>query len=259
MIFDTHAHYDDEAFDEDRDMLLGEIFSSGICCITNVGASMESTRKAAALSEKWEGMYAAVGVHPDHVGDMTETDLEELRSLAAKPKTVAIGEIGLDYYWDHAPHEVQKYWFERQLQLAREVQLPVVIHSRDAAKDTMDIMKEAAKKGSRGVIHCFSGSVEQAKEYVKMGFYLGVGGVVTFKNARVIKEVVQAIDLSSLVLETDCPYLAPVPNRGKRNHSLLLSYVAEEIARIQGVSVETVTEQTRQNALRLYGLEGIRG
>lgn len=255
MIFDTHAHYDDDAFDEDRDTLLGEIFSSGICCITDVGASVKSSKSAVALSKKWQQIYAAVGVHPDSTADMTEEDIETLRSLAQEKKVVAIGEIGLDYYWDNSPREVQKKWFERQLALAREVDLPVIIHSREAAKDTMDIMREAAKAGNTGVIHCYSYAAPMAKEYISMGFFIGIGGVLTFKNARVIKEVASEIPLSSIVLETDSPYLAPVPYRGKRNNSMYLKEVVKQLAQIKQVSKETVITTTLANAKRLYRLE----
>lgn len=255
MIFDTHAHYDDDAFDEDRDTLLGEIFSSGICCITDVGASVKSSKSAVALSKKWLQIYAAVGVHPDSTADMTEEDIETLRSLAQEKKVVAIGEIGLDYYWDNSPREVQKKWFERQLELAREVDLPVIIHSREAAKDTMDIMREAAKAGNTGVIHCYSYAAPMAKEYISMGFFIGIGGVLTFKNARVIKEVASEIPLSSIVLETDSPYLAPVPYRGKRNNSMYLKEVVKQLAQIKQVSEETVITTTLANAKRLYRLE----
>lgn len=255
MIFDTHAHYDDDAFDEDRDTLLGEIFSSGICCITDVGASVKSSKSAVALSKKWSQIYAAVGVHPDSTADMTEEDIETLRSLAQEKKVVAIGEIGLDYYWDNSPREVQKKWFERQLELAREVDLPVIIHSREAAKDTMDIMREAAKAGNTGVIHCYSYAAPMAKEYISMGFFIGIGGVLTFKNAKVIKEVVSEIPLSSIVLETDSPYLAPVPYRGKRNNSMYLKEVVKQLAQIKQVSEETVITTTLANAKRLYRLE----
>ena len=255
MIFDTHAHYDDDAFDEDRDTLLGEIFSSGICCITDVGASVKSSKSAVALSKKWSQIYAAVGVHPDSTADMTEEDIETLRSLAQEKKVVAIGEIGLDYYWDNSPREVQKKWFERQLALAREVDLPVIIHSREAAKDTMDIMREAAKAGNTGVIHCYSYAAPMAKEYISMGFFIGIGGVLTFKNARVIKEVASVIPPSSIVLETDSPYLAPVPYRGKRNNSMYLKEVVKQLAQIKQVSEETVITTTLANAKRLYRLE----
>ena len=259
MIFDTHARYDDDAFDEDRDTLLGEIFSSGICCITDVGASVKSSKSAVALSKKWSQIYAAVGVHPDSTADMTEEDIETLRSLAQEKKVVAIGEIGLDYYWDNSPREVQKKWFERQLALAREVDLPVIIHSREAAKDTMDIMREAAKAGNTGVIHCYSYAAPMAKEYISMGFFIGIGGVLTFKNARVIKEVASEIPLSSIVLETDSPYLAPVPYRGKRNNSMYLKEVVKQLAQIKQVSEEIVITTTLANAKRLYRLEENRG
>ena len=253
MIFDTHAHYDDDAFDEDRDTLLGEIFSSGICCITDVGASVKSSKSAVALSKKWPQIYAAVGVHPDSTADMTEEDIETLRSLAQEKKVVAIGEIGLDYYWDKEGHDLQKHWFIRQLDLAREMNKPVMIHSREAAADTMEIMKEHGK-GIKGVIHCYSYSLEMAREYVKMGYYIGVGGVVTFKNSKRLKEIVEEIPLESIVLETDCPYLAPTPFRGKRNSSLYLPYVVEAIAELKGISTEQVIEQTEKNARDLYQL-----
>ena len=255
IISTAQIGYDDDAFDEDRDTLLGEIFSSGICCITDVGASVKSSKSAVALSKKWPQIYAAVGVHPDSTADMTEEDIETLRSLAQEKKVVAIGEIGLDYYWDNSPREVQKKWFERQLALAREVDLPVIIHSREAAKDTMDIMREAAKAGNTGVIHCYSYAAPMAKEYISMGFFIGIGGVLTFKNARVIKEVASEIPLSSIVLETDSPYLAPVPYRGKRNNSMYLKEVVKQLAQIKQVSEETVITTTLANAKRLYRLE----
>ena len=254
MIFDTHAHYDDDAFDEDRDTLLGEIFSSGICCITDVGASVKSSKSAVALSKKWPQIYAAVGVHPDSTADMTEEDIETLRSLAQEKKVVAIGEIGLDYYWDKEHHDIQKKWCVRQMDLAKETGLPIIVHSRDAAKDTLDLMKAERADNLKGVIHCYSYSVEQAKEYMNMGYYLGVGGVVTFKNGKRLKDVVEYAPLDYLLLETDAPYLAPEPYRRHRNCSVYLTYVAEEIARIKGVSYETVVDVTRENAKKLFGI-----
>lgn len=255
MIFDTHAHYDDDAFDEDRDTLLEEIFSSGICCITDVGASMESSKRAVELSKKWPQIYAAVGVHPDSAAEMKEDDIDTLRLWTKEKKVVAIGEIGLDYYWDNSPRDIQKKWFQRQLELAREVDLPVIIHSREAAKDTMDIMKDAVKAGNHGVIHCYSYSVEMAKEYISMGFYLGIGGVLAFKNARVIKEVAAEIPLSSIVLETDSPYLAPPPHRGKRNNSMYLKEVVKQLSEIKQIPEETIIQTTLENARKLYRLE----
>ena len=253
MIFDTHAHYDDEQFDGDREALLSSMENGGVGAIVNVSASYESCRRVLELARAYPFMYAAVGVHPDEVGGLTEARLEEMKILCQDPKVLAVGEIGLDYYWNKESREQQIYWFERQLELARDVDLPVLIHSREAAADTMEIMKKHAGDLT-GVIHCYSYSAEMAKEYVKMGYYIGVGGVVTFKNARKLKETVEAVPLSSIVLETDCPYLAPVPFRGKRNSSLYLSYVAEEIARIKQVSPKEVTAQTWQNAKDLYRL-----
>lgn len=253
MIFETHAHYDDEQFDQDRDEILRSMAAGGIGTIVNVSASYDSCRRVVDMVQAYPFMYVAVGVHPDEVGALNEERLEEMRKLCEDPKVVAIGEIGLDYYWDKEAREEQRRWFVRQLELARKLGLPVLIHSREAAADTMEVMKEYGK-GLKGVIHCYSYSAEMAKEYVKMGYYIGVGGVVTFKNARKLKETVEEIPLTSIVLETDCPYLAPVPYRGKRNSSLYLPYVAEEIAALKQVSFEEVVSQTERNAKDLYGL-----
>lgn len=254
MIFETHAHYDDAKFDTDREMLLAELPQRGISPVINVGSSIATTKTTLSLAQEYPFLYAAVGVHPSDVDDLNEDTYAWLRQQTTLQKTVAVGEIGLDYYWDKENRDLQKKWFIRQLELARQLDLPVIIHSREAAADTMEIMKQYAK-GLDGVIHCFSYSLEQAKEYVNMGFYLGIGGVVTFKNAKKLKEVVGKIPLESLVLETDSPYLAPVPNRGKRNSSLNLVYVAEEIAALKGVSYEEVVRQTTENAKKLYRLE----
>ena len=253
MIFDTHAHYDDEAFDEDRDQLLSSMKDGGVGCIVNVCASVGGFGGTLELMKAYPFVYGAVGVHPDDAGIMTQDTLDEIRRLSHMEKMVAIGEIGLDYYGDKENHDLQKEWFIRQLDLARKKEKPVIIHSREAAADTMEIMKEYAS-GLRGVIHCYSYSAEMAKEYVKMGYYIGIGGVVTFKNAKKLKQVVQEIPLESIVLETDCPYLAPVPYRGKRNSSLYLPYVAEEIAELKGAVAEDVVLQTEENARKLYGL-----
>ncbi len=249
MIFDTHAHYDDEQFDADREELLDSMAEQGVGTIVNVSASYPSCEQVTEMVQKYPFMYAAVGVHPDHVGDLNA----RMKKLFANDKVIAVGEIGLDYYWDNESHDLQKAWFIRQLELARELDLPVLIHSREAAADTMDIMKEHAE-GISGVIHCYSYSKEMAREYVKMGFYIGVGGVVTFKNARKLKETVVEIPLTSIVLETDCPYLAPEPNRGKRNNSAYIRYVAEEIAKIKGITYEEVVAQTEENARKMYRL-----
>lgn len=254
MIFDTHAHYDDEAFDEDREELLVGMKQAGVEYIVNVGASMASTERSVALAEKYPFVYAAVGVHPDEVGELDEKNMERLKELAKHPKVKAIGEIGLDYYWDKEKHELQKYWFERQLELAHEEQLPVIIHSREAAKDTLEMMKAAQPLNLKGIIHCYSYSVEQAKEYLGMGYYLGIGGVLTFKNAKKLKEVAEYAPLSSIVLETDCPYLAPVPYRGKRNNSTMIAYAAQELAAIKQVPVEEVLRVTLENGKKLYDI-----
>lgn len=254
MIFDTHAHYDDGQFDKDREELLGEMPRLGVGTIVNVGASYRGCRAAVELAGRFPHVYAAVGIHPDEVGMLNEESFAELRTLCASDKVVAVGEIGLDYHWDTEPREVQKKWFVRQLDLARQTGLPALIHSRDAAADTMEIMREHGG-GLGGVIHCFGYSKEQAEEYVKMGFYIGVGGVVTFKNGRKMKEVVEAVPLTSILLETDCPYLAPEPFRGKRNQSSYLSYVAEKIAEIKGITSAEVICVTERNAKTMYGID----
>lgn len=253
MIFETHAHYDDEQFDMDREALLLSMPEQGVGTIVNVSATHASCQRVVDLVQKYSFMYAAVGIHPDEVGSLNEERFQQMKELCKQEKVVAVGEIGLDYYWDNESHDLQKEWFVRQLDLARELNLPVLIHSREAAADTMEIMKQHGQ-GLKGVIHCFSYSKEMAAEYVKMGFYIGVGGVVTFKNARKLKETVEEIPLTSIVLETDCPYLAPVPYRGKRNNSAYIKYIAEEIAGIKGVSYEEVVEQTEKNARDLYNL-----
>lgn len=251
MIFETHAHYDDQQFDEDREELLASLHENGVGTVVNVCATLQSCEEAPKMAAHYPFMYLAMGVHPDEVGALNEETFAWLKEQCKKDKVAAVGEIGLDYYWDKESRDLQKKWFIRQLALARELQLPVIIHSREAAADTLAIMKEHAQ-GLRGIIHCFSYSAEMAQEYVKMGFHIGVGGVVTFKNAKKLKEVAAEVPLERIVLETDCPYLAPVPNRGKRNSSLNLIYVAEEIAAIKGVTAEEVIAQTEKNAKEIY-------
>lgn len=253
MIFDTHAHYDDSQFEKDRDMVLASMPELGVGTIVNVSASYDSCRQAVALAEKYPFVYAAVGIHPDEVGALNEETFAEMKKLFQHKKVVAVGEIGLDYYWDNEPHDVQQEWFIRQVELARELDLPVLIHSREAAADTMYVMKTYAQ-GLRGVIHCYSYSREMAEEYVKMGFYIGIGGVVTFKNAKKLKEVAEAVPLKRIVLETDCPYMAPEPFRGRRNQSSYLRYVAEKIAELKDISTEEVIAVTEENARELYRL-----
>lgn len=254
MILDTHAHYDDDAFDQDRHELLLSMHENGIEKMINIGASLRGVADSVALAEQYDFIYAAVGVHPDEVGELTEEKIQWMRTLCDLPKTVAVGECGLDYYWNKEDHEIQKKWFVRQIDLAKETNLPLVIHSRDAAKDTLDIMKAERADHTTGVIHCYAYSKEHAREYMNMGYYLGIGGVVTFSNAKRLKEVVAYAPLDYLVLETDAPYLAPEPHRGTRNCSAYLTYVAEEIARIKGVDAQTVIDVTRENARKLFGI-----
>ena len=266
-IFDTHAHYDDDRFDEDRlELLDGAIFNSQdtealsgkdypVTNITNIGCDIETSRMSVMFAEKYDYIYAAVGVIPHHVGDMTENDIDTLRELAkSSKKVVAIGEIGLDYYYDEPAKDLQHKWFLRQMELAKELSLPVVIHSRDAAQDTVQLMKEAHAEEIGGVIHCYSYSEEMSREFLKMGFFFGIGGVVTFKNSKKLKRAVQSIPMENIVLETDCPYLTPSPFRGKRNDSRYLTYVIEEIARLKSLTPEEVADKAYHNALRLYRL-----
>ena len=253
MIFDTHAHYDDVQFDEDRHELLMSMKENGVGTIVNVSATYASCQKVVDMVQDYPFMYAAVGIHPDEVGSLNEESFARMKELFGRDKVVAVGEIGLDYYWDNESHDLQKQWFIRQLELAKELGLPVNIHSRDAAEDTFRIMKEHGK-GLKGIIHCFSGSKELAAEYIKLGFHIGIGGVVTFKNGKKLKQVAETVPLTSIVLETDCPYLAPEPYRGKRNHSGYIRYVAEEIARLKDISFEEVVRQTEENARMIYGI-----
>ncbi|WP_343247589.1 TatD family hydrolase [Diplocloster hominis] len=251
-IFESHAHYDDEAFDQDREELLGKMQQQGIEYIINIGANIDSSKTTVDLTEKYPFLYGAVGVHPSDTAELDEQKIGWLKLQCERPKIVAVGEIGLDYYWDEPERPVQRKWFCRQLELAREVKLPVVIHSRDAAKDTLTIMKEMHAEEIGGVIHCFSYSKEMAEEYLKLGFYIGVGGVVTFNNAKKLKEAVEFLPMDKILLETDSPYLSPVPNRGKRNSSLNLPYIARQIAELKGISYEQVVEITNRNARKLF-------
>lgn len=252
MIFESHAHFDDEAFDEDRDKLLSSFAENGIECVINVGASIETTKRTVELTEKYPFVYGSIGVHPNDVAELNEEKIEWLKSKSFLEKVVAIGEIGLDYYYDEPDRELQKKWFIRQLQLAKEVKLPVIIHSRDAAKDTADILKHEKAEEIGGVIHCYSYTKEMVREFLQMGFYIGIGGVVTFKNGKKLKEAIEYIPLESILLETDSPYLAPEPNRGKRNSSLNIPYIAKAIADIKGVSYEEVVEVTNRNGKSLF-------
>ncbi len=255
MIFETHAHYDDEAFNEDRQQLLSSMKDAGIGNIVNIGANMASSHASLELAHKYDFIYAAVGVHPSDTEELDDDKLEELRVLSRDARCLAIGEIGLDYYWPEPDHGLQKKWFRRQITLAKEEKLPIVIHSRDAAADTLSILKEENAAENGGVVHCFSYSAEIAKQCVDMGFYIGVGGVITFKNGRRLKETVDMLSLENIILETDSPYLAPTPYRGKRNCSLYLPLVADAIAEIKGVPAEEVIRITEENAKKMYRID----
>lgn len=254
MIFETHAHYNDRKFDTDRESLLSELPKRGVSPVINVGDSIGSTEPVLALAEKYSFIYAALGVHPSEIGDLNEETFAWLSEKLKQDKVIAVGEIGLDYYWDKDPEiqEKQRYWFRRQLALAKELSLPVIIHSRDAAEDTMTVMRDAHAEGIQGVIHCYSYSPEMAQEFIRMGYYIGVGGVVTFKNAKKLVRTVEQISLERILLETDCPYMAPEPHRGTRNDSRNIPYVIAKIAEIKGVTSEVVEETTRENAFRLF-------
>lgn len=253
MIIDTHAHYDDPQYDEDREELLAGFPAQGIGRVILSTSDLPSIAAVPALAARYGHVYCSVGIHPQEAGDAAETDFLAVKEALQREKVVAVGEIGLDYHYDDGPDkELQKLWFRRQIGLAREAGLPVVIHSRDAAKDTVDLLREE-KIGETGCdMHCYSYTKETARELLEIGCYLGIGGVVTFKNAKKLKEVVEYAPLERLLLETDAPYLAPVPYRGKRNSSAYLPYVAEEIARIKGIAAERVIEVTENNARKLF-------
>lgn len=251
-IIDTHAHYNRNDYDVDRDKLMASFLQYGINRVVNIGADIDSSKESLALADQYEHIYATVGVHPSDISALDEESYQELDRLCTHSKVVAVGEIGFDYYWDDTKKDLQKYWFKKQVELARKHHLPIVIHSRDAAKDTMDAVIEQRVSEIGGVLHCYSYGVEQAKEYVKMGLFIGIGGVCTFKNSKKIKEVIQEIPLENIVLETDAPYLAPAPFRGKRNSSLYLPYIIATIADLKGITDTEVIEQTYQNTFRLY-------
>lgn len=257
-IFDTHAHYDDARFDEDRDELLGSLKEHGVNRVVNVGASLRGCIDSMELAKKYDFIYNAVGIHPSELYDICEDEgkgEKTLRDLIEKSdKIVAVGEIGLDYYYDDVEKDIQKKWFEKQMEIARDVKLPIIIHSREAAKDTLDIMNQCKANEIGGVIHCYSYSKETARDFLNMDFFIGIGGVVTFENSKKLKEAVEYIPLDKIVLETDCPYLAPKPFRGKRNASIYLTYVAEKIAELKNISVDEVYEKTWNNANALYRL-----
>ena len=254
MIFESHAHYDDERFDKDRADILGNIGSNGLDVVINVGASMSMNEATMNMIHQFSRVFGAIGMHPSELSSKRADTMEWLERNAKDEKVVAIGEIGLDYYWVKEPHlrEEQKEWFRMQMDLAKKLNLPVIIHSRDAAFDTLSLMKDMNANEVPGVVHCYSYSVEDARKYVEMGYYIGIGGVVTFKNSKQLKEVVKNIPLEHLLVETDCPYMAPEPFRGKRNSSLYIPYIIEQIAELKGISPQEVEEVTRRNGYQLF-------
>ena len=255
MIFDTHAHYDDSKFDDDRDVLLKELHQNGVTYILNASASLESLEANIALAEKYDFIYIALGIHPEYADKMHEGILENIRLLSKNKKVVAIGEIGLDYYYGDPPRDIQREWFERQIELAKELSLTIIIHDRDAHEDTVKIIKKTNANEAGGIFHCFSGSTEMAMDMLDYNFHISIGGVVTFKNAKRVVEVVRAVPLDKLLIETDCPYLAPEPFRGKRNNSGYLIHTINKIAEIKGISAQEVADTTYSNAKKLFRID----
>ena len=252
MLFDSHCHVDDDSYDNDRSELIEDLPNKGIDLIMEIGADMGSSRRAAVLAKRYPFIYAAVGVHPHDTRNMTEEDIEELALLASEPKVKAIGEIGLDYHYTDTHKPTQKKWFERQMQLTMDLSMPFIIHDRESHADCLEILRRFDIKKVGGVMHCFSGSVEMAKEVIKMGMVISLGGPVTFKNARHSVEVAKEIPLDKILIETDSPYLAPEHLRGKRNSPEYVRFVAEKIAEIKGETFETVARVTKENAMKLF-------
>jgi len=252
MLFDTHAHLEDERFDEDREQLIEELPERGVAYVVNVGSTLETSRMSVELAARYPFIYAAVGVHPHDVSQMSSRDLDDIEALAKSHKVVAIGEIGLDYYYDFSPRKLQKEWFARQINLAYSLGLPIIIHDRDAHADVLDILKAHKDRIVGGVMHCYSGSWEMAKDFMDLGFYIALGGPVTFKNAKRPVEVAQKISLDRLVIETDSPYLAPTPHRGERNNPAYVRLVAQKIAEVRGMVFEEIAQVTLQNAKKLF-------
>jgi len=253
MLFDTHAHLNDPAFDEDREALIASLPEKGIQNVMNVGCCLESSKDCIAMAEKYPFVYASVGSHPDSADEVNDEVLAQYKAMCSHPKVKAVGEIGLDYYYETIPRQVQIRAFMAQMELAREVQLPVIVHERNAHGDGMEVVQKFPDV--TGVFHCYSGSAEMARQLVNMGWYIGFTGVLTFKNARKAVETAAAIPLERIVLETDCPFMAPDPFRGKRNDPSYLYRMAEKLAEIRGISVEEVHKITTENARRLYRLE----
>ena len=252
MYFDTHAHYDSGAFNADREEILAALPEAGVALIVNPGCEVRSSETAIALAERFPHVWAAVGIHPEDMADMSDGDLDKIEQLSKHPRCVAVGEIGLDYYWDASRKEEQKALFIEQLRLALRRDLPVIVHDREAHGDCLDIVRQFP--GLRGVFHCYSGSVEMAQELLKRGWYLGFDGPITYKNARKALEVLEICPLERILIETDSPYLSPVPMRGKRNDSRNLVYVTEKLAEIKGITPEEASAITMENGKKLFNI-----
>ncbi|MBS7298446.1 MAG: TatD family hydrolase [Eubacteriales bacterium] len=254
MLFDSHAHYDDARFDADRFDVLDKMPQNNVGLIMNACAAMSDIDRIIEMCNRYDFMYGSVGVHPSDCEGLTEADMERLKKESEHEKIKAIGEIGLDYYYDDVPRDVQKKWFARQIELAKEVKMPIVVHDRDAHQDTVDIMRSSSAKDVGGVLHCFSGSCDMARDILDMGFYIAFGGTLTFKNARRAVEAAEYVPIDRILIETDSPYLAPVPERGKRNDSTLVKYVAEKLAEIKGIDAAEVERITFENAKKLFNI-----
>lgn len=252
MYFDTHTHLDDEKFDPDRELVIENLKKEGVSLAVNVGADLTSSKNSIALAEQYDFIYAAVGVHPNEVGEMQDEDLETLADMAKHEKVVAVGEIGLDYHYDEPGRDVQKLWFEKQLRLAQALNMPFIVHDRDAHQDTLELLKKVGYYN--GVMHCFSGSCEMAKILLDLGFYISIAGQVTFKNAPKVKEVAKMVPADRLFIETDSPYLTPEPHRGERNNSANVKFTCAKIAELKGISAEKLAKVTLENGKKFYGI-----
>ncbi|HHV27062.1 TatD family deoxyribonuclease [Anaerosalibacter bizertensis] len=255
MLIDSHAHLDDPKFNKDRDRLIKSLKQNDISLVINVGADVSSSIKSVKLADEYENIYAAVGVHPHSAKEMDDSTIDVLKAFAKRDKVVAIGEIGLDFHYDNSPRDIQRKWFIEQIKLAKELNMPIIVHSRDADQETFDILKEEADERLRGVLHCYSGSAEMAKDYIDLGFYISLAGPVTFKNARKPKEVAKVVPMDKLLIETDSPYLTPEPHRGKRNEPLYVRHVASMIAELRGMDFEDVGRITSENTKRLFNID----
>lgn len=255
MLFDSHAHLDGDRFDRDREKIIENFKEDGIEMIVNPGADIASSVKSVSLSKKHKNIYAAVGIHPHDANTMNENTIEILRELAQNEKVVAIGEIGLDYHYDNSPRDIQKKWFREQIKLAKELDLPIIIHDRDAHEDTYNILKEENDDRLRGIMHCYQSSLEMSQQFIDLGFYISLAGPVTFKKAKTPKEVAAGVPLDRLLIETDSPYLTPTPNRGKRNEPAYVCYVAGMIAELKGIPYDDVVKQTNENAKKIFQIK----